>query len=269
MAAPGGNALGYVALARHLDPDQPVYKLQAPREGKPASLGPRPYTAAEWEDLAAEYIQALRTVQAEGPYFLGGMCGGARIAFDMARQLEAEGQKVNPLAIFDTWASENTQNRMLWKIDYYRNRVRDICKLSLSEQLNTYRNILRRRVGKLAGARVPWRGSDPGPQPSLWAAAYWPGPDFVPATYPGRITLFKLSRQPFYRVRDPLLGWGSRALGGVDVHVVQVRSAGRHIELFREPLVGHLAQVLTDLLSKASMAEPEYPVCVVAESGLE
>jgi amino acid adenylation domain-containing protein len=257
VAAPGVNALGYAALARHLDSDQPVYKLQAPRKGKPASLGPRPYTAAEWEGMAAEYILALRAVQAEGPYFLGGMCGGARIAYDMARQLEAEGEKVGLLAIFDTWAFENTQNRMLWKIDYYRNRLLAICRIPLKEQLNTWREILQRRVG-----------SELNPQPLLWAAANWPGPDFVPRTYPGRITLFKLSRQPFYRVRDPQLGWGSRALRGVDVHVVHMRSAGSHMELFREPLVAKLAQMLTDTLLRDSAPEPEDAVCAGVQSNV-
>jgi len=37
--------------------------------------------------MAAYYIKALRTVQPEGPYFLGGWSFGGLVAFEMAQQL--------------------------------------------------------------------------------------------------------------------------------------------------------------------------------------
>src|SRR5260370_24529720 len=120
IVTPGVNALGYVALGRHLGEDQPLHRIQ--------KLGPRvqgrPYSAQEYDDLATCYVEALKAAQPEGPYLLGGMCEGARIAFDMARKLERGGDKVALLAIFDTWVVENTQNRLLWYFYYYGQRFK-------------------------------------------------------------------------------------------------------------------------------------------------
>jgi pimeloyl-ACP methyl ester carboxylesterase len=53
------------------------------------------------EAMAADYIQALRSVQPEGPYYLGGFCGGGLLAFEVAQQLRAQGQEVNLLVLIE------------------------------------------------------------------------------------------------------------------------------------------------------------------------
>jgi len=52
--------------------------------------------------IAAHYLSQLREVQAEEPYFLGGYSFGGTIAFEMARQLQAGGEKVAFLFIIDS-----------------------------------------------------------------------------------------------------------------------------------------------------------------------
>ncbi|HEY0409314.1 MAG TPA: non-ribosomal peptide synthetase, partial [Candidatus Dormibacteraeota bacterium] len=91
----GGSVFCYTELARALGPDQPVYGLQAPEEGPaPASL----------EEMAERYLAALRAVQPEGPYRLGGWSLGGVVAFEMARQLAARGEAVEQLAVLDVLA---------------------------------------------------------------------------------------------------------------------------------------------------------------------
>ena len=82
-------------MANHLDADQAVYALQGDYR---RSVQDSEYTPEEIESWAADYLKVLRQFQPEGPYMLGGMCTGALIAFDMAIQLEAEGQQVALLA---------------------------------------------------------------------------------------------------------------------------------------------------------------------------
>ena len=53
------------------------------------------------ESVAASCIEAMRVVQARGPYRLGGWSLGGVVAFDIARQLEAQGEGVSLLALFD------------------------------------------------------------------------------------------------------------------------------------------------------------------------
>ena len=80
------------SLARYLEPDQPFYALTPYNfDGLQAS--------PSVEEMAAAHIQSLRSIQSEGPYLLGGFCNGGLVAYEMARQLHAEGQRVGLLVL--------------------------------------------------------------------------------------------------------------------------------------------------------------------------
>jgi thioesterase domain-containing protein len=82
-------------LPRYLGSDQPVYGLQhQSQDGRPAL-----HTSIE--EMAAFYINEMRTVQSNGPYFIGGFCVGGMIAFEMAHQLQKQGEVVALLALLD------------------------------------------------------------------------------------------------------------------------------------------------------------------------
>ena len=53
------------------------------------------------EVMAATHRESLRSLQPKGPYILGGFCNGAMIAYEMARQLHAEGETVDLLILID------------------------------------------------------------------------------------------------------------------------------------------------------------------------
>ncbi len=53
------------------------------------------------EEMAATHLQALRAVRPQGPYVIGGFCLGGLIAFELAQQLRARGEKVQMLLIID------------------------------------------------------------------------------------------------------------------------------------------------------------------------
>ncbi len=93
----GGNVLTYRDLAIHLGPDQPVYALQA----RGLDGQQTPFTSVE--EMAAYYVNAVRDVQPGGPYYLGGLSAGGDIAWEMALQLQAQGEEVALLVLFDTY----------------------------------------------------------------------------------------------------------------------------------------------------------------------
>ncbi|WP_192931152.1 type I polyketide synthase [Gemmobacter serpentinus] len=91
-----GNVLNLRHLAQLLGGDRPFYGLQARGlfgEDAPHQTLP---------DAARDYIAELRQVQPQGPYLLGGFSGGGLTAWEMARQLEAEGEEVSLLVLLDT-----------------------------------------------------------------------------------------------------------------------------------------------------------------------
>jgi len=96
----GGYVIYLYQLARCLGVDQPFYGLQA------AGLEGDEAPHATVEAMAAYYIDALRTVQPAGPYYLGGHSLGGWVAFEMAQQLQRQGQPVALVAIIDTPAPE-------------------------------------------------------------------------------------------------------------------------------------------------------------------
>jgi thioesterase domain-containing protein len=53
------------------------------------------------EEMAGHYLREIRKRQPRGPYFLGGLCAGGLIAFEVARQLEAQGEDIRSLALFE------------------------------------------------------------------------------------------------------------------------------------------------------------------------
>jgi thioesterase domain-containing protein len=249
----GMNALGYVPLAKHLGSEQPVYTLQTPGPGPQATK--RPYCKEEYERVAEDYVRAMRTLQPEGPYYIGGTCEGARIAFEMTRILESQGQTVDLVAVIDTWVLENTQNQKLWKIYYYSMRLRQIWRQPSTSQMKVVLKALRNRVQW-------WTRAKSAPRKSEWTETYWPGEDFVPSSVASRITVFKIPKQPFYYHSDELLGWGPRTTSGVDIEIIP---HGRHRLLLREPYVRELAAALSNVLERLSPSRP----ASVAETGRE
>jgi acyl carrier protein len=237
IVTPGMNALGYIALARHLGQDQPLYRIQGPG----MRIRGRSYSKTDFEDLAKEYIKAMKTVQSRGPYYLGGMCEGARIAFDMARLLEVRGEEVAFLGIFDTWVLENSQIRFLWKVDYYWTRFQQFRRLSFQRQLKYLAGWFQHRVKPATTGGIPW------------PEAFWPGKDFVPEKFGGKITVFKNPKQAYFYVRDPLMGWGTRTTVGVELHEVKTK----HGFFMREPYVQDLAQKLSLGLRSSRTQAPE------------
>lgn len=240
VVSPGVNSLGYLSLSRILGQEQPLFKLQGPGE----KVLHRPYTDQEYERMAIEYVRTMRAQQPAGPYYLGGMCQGAHIAFDMARILESQGQTVGLLAIFDTWVIENNQNRALWYLYYYGQRLKKLWKLPLRRKLANLTRVLRKKAKRVSG--IVGNPTQTAAQ-NLWQASYWPGEDFIPKQVNTPITLFKIPEQPFYYVNNPLMGWASRTTKKVEIELI----AAKHLLLLRRPWVRNLGQALSLRLRRA------------------
>lgn len=95
-----GNVLNLSHLAHLLGEERPFYALQA--RGLYGDVAPH----ESFEEAATDYIEEIVQVQPHGPYLLGGFSGGGLIAYEMARQLLARGEKVLAVLMLDTPARE-------------------------------------------------------------------------------------------------------------------------------------------------------------------
>jgi len=98
-----GSVMYLYPLASYLGQQQPFYALQTP--GLDGSTTPETV-----EKLARFHLQALRQQQPNGPYQLMGHSSGGRVAFEMAWQLEQQGETVAFLGILDTNAPDRHQS---------------------------------------------------------------------------------------------------------------------------------------------------------------
>src|SRR5712692_5008964 len=90
----GGGVDYYRHLARYLGPDQPVFALHPPQAPRPDGKGDGRFAPkTRIRDTAALYLEEIRRLQPEGPYFLGGHSMGGTVALEVAQQLHAQGQE--------------------------------------------------------------------------------------------------------------------------------------------------------------------------------
>ncbi|TGA86980.1 alpha/beta fold hydrolase, partial [Streptomyces palmae] len=95
-----GLGWSYVGLLREVPAQHPLYVLQArgmsSDEALPTSL----------EEMAADYVARIREIQPEGPYHLMGWSFGGAVAHAMAVQLQQAGEKVELLAMLDSYPAD-------------------------------------------------------------------------------------------------------------------------------------------------------------------
>ncbi|MCR6479405.1 amino acid adenylation domain-containing protein [Variovorax sp. ZS18.2.2] len=92
---PSGEVLSYERLAAHIDPEVGLFGIRADRDAV--------HAASRFEDLAAGYVQRIREALPQGPYRLAGWSAGGVLAFEVARQLLAAGERVEFLGLIDSW----------------------------------------------------------------------------------------------------------------------------------------------------------------------
>ncbi|WP_178984936.1 non-ribosomal peptide synthetase [Winogradskyella helgolandensis] len=91
------NVLFLNSLVKNVDSEQPLYGLQA------KGLNEEDTPHDKIEDMAAHYISEILESNPEGPYAIAGYSFGGIIAFEMARQLKAQGKTVEKFISFDSY----------------------------------------------------------------------------------------------------------------------------------------------------------------------
>ena len=100
---PGGIVVCYRELAKLLE-SRPLIAIRSHglhgEEELPHSI----------EAMASAYLDAIRSVQPSGPYYLGGWSLGGLVAYEVAQQILASGEAVSRLVLLDTTIPENASN---------------------------------------------------------------------------------------------------------------------------------------------------------------
>ena len=255
--AHGGNVIGYHDLARHLGPDQPFYGLQAPRTGDSQ--------AQELEEMAAGYLDEIRTVQGSGPYLLGGWCLGGDVAYEMAQQLSKAGEEVALVLMVENPRPEvepvlaplpvrllnrvRTRLTMEWSnvVEIPSSRrtrflIERMSRLALHFVVRV--EVALARILDRSGVSLPHSRAF---RQELVAAVHSKAyAQYQPEPYSGPVTLVRAARQPFGQLGDSSLGW-SPLVESLQV----VEAPGHRIGLLSEPRIGTVANQIRDVIDRA------------------
>jgi aspartate racemase len=236
----GGTVIVYRELAQHLGPDQPMYGLQA------QGLDGKQPCFTRVEDMAKHYIKEIRTIQSEGPYFIGGLSFGGTVAYEMAQQLKAQGESIGLLFMFDTFPGKyETASDLLvklWRLprrdqfDYIKRKTRHY-QQSLGKRLNRF--FLPRALKNVR------------------SGINQAGMQYMIRPYPGPLTLFRASEKSLRGTRDVYAGWKDLAGGCLEVYEIP----GGHVSILAEPQVLTLVQRLTVCLQRAQTGISEEELC--------
>ena len=265
-----GGGFYCMKLSRRLGPDQPFYALPPLDVSEYAAL-------PEIENIAAAQLETIRAVQPHGPYVLGGFCLGGLTAFEIARQLEAQGETVERLLIIDA----TVRNRRLKTLRRWVERIGNWRRFSEQRQfamfarwhflvarlerwwLMNFREkteVIRRRVQN-RWQRLVWRFWPPEAQGNGSAAAgdwfdprwdvplvfLWATGGYAPGPYHGPATLLLSSDLTNGKgEEDAPLEW-QKLVSALDTHEL----AGSHLACITEHVDG-LAESVRDCLKVGS-----------------
>lgn len=227
-----GNLLIYRSLTRHLGADQPVYGLQ------PQGLDGKQPPLTRIEEMAARYIKEIQVIQPHGPYFLAGYCMGGTIAFEMAQQLRRQAQRVDLLALLDTYNWRMIERTFLRDVYFSIQKWWFSCRHFFS--MGSVKNL------SSLQARFHELHYESELSECNRRAAY----AYVPTRYPGRMLHVCPTRQ-YARYNRPRLGWDDLVAGDLEVFPVPSYPA----QLVEEPFVRDLAIKLRSCISKSTVRE--------------
>jgi acyl transferase domain-containing protein/thioesterase domain-containing protein/ubiquinone/menaquinone biosynthesis C-methylase UbiE len=241
----GGDIHIYHDLAHSLGIEQAVYAFRA--QGVDGETQP----LTQIEEMATHYINALRVIQPEGPYFLGGHSFGGLVAFEMAQQFHALDQRIALLSMMDThWPSplpvgnadsvDATVVAYTLGLDIYLDLPEHFGQKELEEQIRYFFD--NSEAAKQAN-----------PDEFIYnirhllyviKANHQAANNYVPKTYSGRILFFQARELEAFMSMKPELTWRDLATEGVDVHEVP----GNHTSMNSSPNVEVMANFLKTYL---------------------
>ena len=231
-----GGVIFYQNLSDHLQGEKPLLAIESPALGRAEDP---PQTTVV--DTASQYLKAVRSEQANGPYYLCGYSFGGLVAYEMACQLVEAGESVAFLGVYD---SINPQApRRAYRIDeriavhwqhYTEGTVLNRAKQTVERVKDAYKLRREIRVGQSTGHSEPYselRALQVRERNSSAYDAYTPT-RLSRAT----MTLFKTTEpdDKFETAYD--YGWGD-VVENLDI----VELPGEHLSMFDSRHIGELA----------------------------
>jgi amino acid adenylation domain-containing protein len=224
-------------LVKYLGDDQPFYGFEyAGMDGKS-----EPFSSIQM--MGQAFVQELRMVKTEGPYYLCGLCFGGLVAFEMAQQLVASGQKVAFLGVLDSNFPPRRRNPLL----YYYTLTRQFIANLRGTEYKIFVPDLERASRKFSGDDQLKKRFQ-----HAFTVHHVARLGYASPPYPGLITRFATDSPHAHRATK---SWRQATTVGLDLQMVPgghgARKAEGQTSFMAEPNIQVLASKLNASLEKA------------------
>ncbi len=240
----GGNVLEYGELARQLSEDRPIYGLQS------VGLDGKQEPLTRVTDMANCYLKEIRTIQPYGPYLLFGYSFGGIIAFEIAQQLDAEGEKISFLGVCDQDSPNSVKVEKslagfvklhlgnIWRIKGIKEKLNYVWERTVYRLTNyDYKKHL---MGELSKNEV----STPDFLLKILDINMQAHRDYTAKVYPGSLVLFRCESQHVKHYFNPDLGWGEIVGKEVKIHYIDEY----HFDILKGQTVAFIAETIKSYL---------------------
>ncbi|WP_327331611.1 non-ribosomal peptide synthetase [Calothrix rhizosoleniae] len=268
----GGNVLCFQGLAQYLE-NQPFYGLE------PLGLDGVTEPLGSIGEIADHYIKTIKSIQPVGPYYLGGHSFGGTVAFEMAQQLQNQGEEIAYIAILDSdppTTEVNHEDDKLNRDDDSRwinelvPMIEELFETNLQISDETLASIPPEKQLNYFKQQLEMVGILP-PQSDIklvrgllqvYRTQSQIEIDYVPQnTKPTAIALFCAQEtdsgekdcERLLELQKAALGWNRLSQREVEIHTVP----GNHISMLNEPNVKVLAQTLQKSLEQTRISLEE------------
>ena len=238
----GGNIVGFHSLGSCFGGDQPVYGIQA------RGLDGKEEVATSVEAMAADYIRAIRSLQPNGPYRIGGFSAGGVVAFEMARQLQQQGEETAMLALLDTQLGTPDVIGAAAQEFSALDRWRRVLLLNLRGVRSTdWKMFAGLKIRNWRMAFHIWAYGKGIGRLNPWEAFILALRRYQPKPYRGNAVLFR-AEEELVEYPDPTFGWQPYIQG--DLRIIDTK--GDHDNLLSDEFIRTLGTELNRLLEAAA-----------------
>lgn len=258
-----GHVFHYHDLAQLLGTERPFYGLQP-------QLDETTHRAIYLtvEQMAAHYIEEMKTVQPSGPYLLSGFCFGGIVVYEMAQQLVRAGDEVGLLVFIDPSSPHNrpqiveviSPEVIAARVARHKKNMAQLSRFAwLGYILNSSKNRLmafwhrihrssmalwRRSLASLVQQYINWWQVVPSRVHDFYfmqVISTQATQAYQPQRYPGQVFLFYSTLE---NSGDESLGWSDLPEGGLKMFAVE----STHLGILKRPSIDQVAAQLKQYL---------------------
>ena len=243
-----GAVMFYREFANRLNTQSTIYGLESPLLSDPDFQIPDSV-----EELAIGYVERIRVLRPQGPYRIAGYSFGGVLAYEIARQLEVAGDKVETVILYDIGNPALLEHngaierlKLFWDDQERRSTPEKLFSLTkrIGKAIKDRTTVeVEHRVAKLASSAALdsnfWRHKRAREQHMVMEESYVPEAIGCPVR-----VVAATGNSSKFRI-DESMGWS-----GVVADLRIETAEGSHLELFEAQYVGRMVQLTEKFLAE-------------------